>query len=269
MNILNSNKVSFIIILVMVLIGLTYPLISPYDAGNFSFPSLMPPSLDHLLGTDEMGHDISSMLLVGFRVSIGIAIAAAVLSTLIGTALATIAAYYKGLVDRIIVRITEVFILVPEIVVLLFFTAFTKPMVYNSIFAIAFFSWSKITRIIRAKALSAIELEKVQYTLLLKGNILDITLKMWRELYPAVATMFVFQCGKAAVYESTLAFFGIGDPLTKSWGRIIRNALDYEGIFSGNIYCWYLLPPILCILIFVVAISRMAYNVDEIRSEKR
>lgn len=81
--------------------------------------------------------------------------------------------------------------------------------------------------------------------------------------------MFVFQCGKAVVYESTMAYFGIGDPLAKSWGRIIRNALDYEGIFSGNIYLWYLLPPILCILIFVLAISGIVYNVDEIRSEKR
>lgn len=266
MKIFHSNKGSWIIILVMALIGLTYPLISPYEAGDFSFDSLVSPSFDHLLGTDEMGHDILSMLLVGFRVSIGIALAASVLATLSGTVLAIIAAYYKGLVDRVIVRMTEVFILVPEIVVLLFITAIAKPTVYNSILAIAFFSWSKITRIIRAKALTVIELEKVQYTLLLKGNIFDITLKMWRELYPAVATMFVFLCGKAAVYESTLAFFGIGDPLAKSWGRIMRNALDYEGIFSGNTYLWYLLPPLLCILIFVLAISRIAYNVDEIRS---
>lgn len=179
MNVFYSNKVSCIILLVMALIGSTYPLITPYDAGNFGFQSLMSPSLVHLLGTDDMGHDILSMLFVGFRVSIGIAIATAVLSTLIGTVLATIAAYYKGLIDRIIVRVTEVFILVPEIVVLLFFTAFSKPMIYNSIFAIALFSWSKITRIIRVKALSVIELEKVQYTLLLKGNIIDITLKMW------------------------------------------------------------------------------------------
>ncbi|NLI11632.1 MAG: ABC transporter permease, partial [Peptococcaceae bacterium] len=196
------------------------------------------------------------------RITLTIALAAALISTFIGTVLAVACAYYKNWVDTVIVKLTELFIIVPEIVVLLFFAVLAKPGVYNTILAIALFSWSKVARIIRAKSITAIEKEKIQYTLLLKGSIWHVLIKMWRELYPAVATMFIFQCSKAAVYESTLAFFGIGDPLAITWGRMIRTALNYEGIFTGGAYLWYLLPPIACVCIFVVALSVLAYDFE-------
>lgn len=252
--------VSLAVILGMVLIGLAYPILTPYHAGNFSHEVLVPPSGKHLLGTDEMGRDILSMLLAGFRVTMGIALTAAFMATFIGTVLAVLCAYYRGWLDRVVVRLTELFIIVPEIVVLLFFASFAKPAVYNTVLAITFFSWSKVTRIIRARAVPAIAKDKIQYTLLLKGNLGDILVKLWRELYPTVASMFVFQCSKAAVYEATLSFFGIGDPLVCSWGRMIRTALDYEGIFTGGVYLWYLMPPIICISLFVVSLSLLAFE---------
>jgi len=257
-----TNKTAWAVIMSMVFVGVFYPLFSPYNAADFSFQPLMSPSQAHPLGTDEMGHDIFSTLLAGFRVTLGIALAAAVISTFIGTVMAVICAYHKNWVDSLIVKLTELFIIVPEIVVLLFFAALSKPEVYNTIFAIAFFSWSKVARIIRAKSITVIEKEKIQYTLLLKGSLRDVLVKMWRELYPAVATMFIFQCSKAAVYESTLAFFGIGDPLAKTWGRMIRTALNYEGIFTDGTYLWYLLPPVACICIFVVAVSVLAFDFE-------
>jgi len=257
-----TNKVAWAIIIMMLAVGLFYPLFTPYQASDFSFRPLLVPSADHILGTDEMGHDILSMLLAGFRITLSIAIVAALISTFIGTALAVICAYYKNWVDTAIVKLTELFIIVPEIVVLMFFAALSKPAVYNTVFAIAFFAWSKVTRIIRAKGITAIEKEKIQYTLLMKGNLKDLLVKMWRELYPAVATMFIFQCSKAAVYESTLAFFGIGDPLAQTWGRMIRTALNFEGIFTGNTCLWYLLPPVACVLIFVAAVSILAFDYE-------
>lgn len=257
-----TNKAAWVIIIMMLAVGVFHPLFTPYQATDFSFRQLLAPSIVHLLGTDDMGHDILSMLLAGFRITLSIALTAALISTFIGTVLAVLCAYYKSWVDTAIVKLTELFIIVPEIVVLMFFAALSKPAVYNTVFAIAFFAWSKVTRIIRAKAKTAIEKEKIQYTLLMKGNLKDVLVKMWGELYPAVATMFIFQCSKAAVYESTLAFFGIGDPLALTWGRMIRTALNYEGIFIGNTYLWYLLPPIACILIFVVAVSILAFDYE-------
>jgi peptide/nickel transport system permease protein len=254
------RKISIIIIVLMVLIGVFYPLISPYSPDDFSFDSLLKPSLTHLLGTDEMGHDIFSMLLVGFRVTIGISIISAVASTVIGTVLGVMCAYFKGFIDTLIIKTTELFIIIPEIVILMFFAAFSEPNIFNTIAAISFFSWSKVCRIIRANAIVAIDKDDIKYTLLLKGKLRDIIRKLWREIYPIVSTMFVMQCSKAAIYESTLSFFGIGDPLTKSWGKIIKLAMNYEGIFTDNTYVYYLMPPILCICIFVVVLSHIAYE---------
>lgn len=267
MQLFQTNKKAWAVIISMVTIGLISPLVYPYKPGDFSFEPLLVPTCKHLLGTDEMGHDILAMLLAGFKVTLGIAVSAALLSTLIGTVFALLSAFYKGWVDKIIIRVTELTIIIPEIVILLFFAAFSKPDIYHTVLAIAFFSWSKVTRIVRAKTMTVIEKEKLQYTLLLKGNLIDVLVKMWREITPAVSTMFVFQCGKAAVYESTLAFFGIGNPLVISWGRLVRTALDCEGIFSEKTYLWYLMPPLICICVFVVSVSIVAFENDRIGSE--
>jgi len=258
----NKNKFLIIILVIMLLISVFYPILTPYDENDFSFSPLLTPSKTHLLGTDEMGRDIYSMVLSGFRVTIFIAIISAFLSTIIGTVLGVLAGYYKGWVGQVIETLTEFFIIIPEILVILFFAIFSNPRVENTIIAITFFSWSKVCRIIRSKAIVAIEKDKVKYTILLKGNFIDIIKKIWPEIRPVVSTMFILQTSKAAVYESTLSFLGVGDPVLKSWGRTIKSALSYEGIFVDGVYKWYLLPPIICLCVFVVTISLLTYERD-------
>lgn len=248
------------VFIAMILIGLLYPFIVPYSGNNFSFESMQIPSSKHLLGTDEMGHDIFSMLLSGFRITISISVISGLLSTFIGAVLGIAAAYYEGFIDKVIVRITEVFIIVPEIIVILFFAAFSRPRIENTILAITFFSWSKAARIIRAKARVVIQMDKIKYTLLLKGSLRDIFKKMWVEIKPAVYTMFILQCSKAAIYESTISYFGIGDPLLKTWGRLIKSALSCENIFDSGAYLWYLMPPIICLCAFVVSIAFITFE---------
>jgi peptide/nickel transport system permease protein len=113
---------------------------------------------------------------------------------------------------------------------------------------------------IRGRAMTSIELDTIKYTLLLKGTLLDILKKMWRQLYPVVSTIFILQCSKSAVYEATLSYFGIGDPLIKSWGKLMKAALNYEGIFYEGTYMWYLLPPIICICTYVLALSILTFD---------
>lgn len=257
-----KNKILINILIMMFLIAVFYPILTPYDENDFSFSPMLSPSKTHWLGTDEMGRDIYSMVLSGFRATIFIAVISAVLSTILGTVFGVVAGYYKGWVDELILTFTEFFIIIPEIVIILFFAVFSKPKVINTIIAITFFSWSKVCRIVRSKAMVAMEREKVKYTILLKGNLIDIIEKVWPEIRPTVSTMFILQTSKAAVYESTLSFLGVGDPVLKSWGRIIKSALSYEGIFVDGVYKWYLLPPIVCLCVFVVTISLLTYEGD-------
>lgn len=256
------NKIPVWVIILMVLIGLLYPAIVPYDPNDFSHSPLLSPGREHFLGTNDMGQDIFSGLLSGFRITIGISLTVAFLSTLIGLLAAVASAYYKGLVDTIITKITEIFIIVPDIIVIMLFATFTGPRVGDIIFVMTFFSWSRIARVLRNKTLVAINYETVQYTLLLKGNLIDIVKKMWPYIQPAVVTTFVQQSGRAAVYETTLSFLGVGDPTLKSWGNMIKSAMEYDGLFWDYIYIWWLLPPIVCLVLFVLSLAFIVFKTN-------
>lgn len=257
------RKAALIIIVLVVTIGVLYPVITPYDPEDFSYDSLLAPSGEHILGTNNIGQDIFSILLAGFRSSVLIAVASALLSTAIGTAAAVSGAYFKGAADKVIVKLIDFFIITPEIIVIMFFAVFAGPGLMNIVLAISFFSWSRSAKIIRSKACHAINKESVQYTIMMKGSLFHVIKKLWQYIYPSVITMFVLQCSKAILYEANLAFLGIGDPTIKSWGMLIKQALDYEGIFSDGTYLWWLLPPIICIAIFVSSLSILCFDMKK------
>lgn len=79
---------------------------------------------------------------------------------------------------------------------------------------------------------------------------------------PPVSVFFVLQCNRAVMYETTLSFFGIGDPLAKTWGKLIRAAMDYEELYYDHTFLWYLLPPILVVIVFVVSLALLVTEED-------
>ena len=257
------RTVALIFIIIIVLIGVLYPFIVPYDPADFGFEALLGPSKHHLLGTNRIGQDIFSNLLAGFRTSVYIAITSALISTGIGAIFAVAGAYFKGAVDAFIVKLIDFFIIIPEILVIMFFAVFAEPGIGNIILAISLFSWSRAAKLIRAKAFLAINRETVQYTIMMKGNLYFVIKKLWSYIYPTIITMFVLQCGKAIMYEANLAFLGIGDPTIKSWGMLIKKAMEYEGVFADNTYVWWLLPPILWIVVFVSSLSVLCFDMKK------
>jgi len=257
------KKAAIVIIIVIALTGLLYPYLAPYDPGDFSFEPLLTPSAEHLLGTNDIGQDIFSILLAGFRSSVFIAVTSALISTGIGTLAAVSGAYFKGAVDRAVVKLIDFFIIIPEIIVIMFFAVFAGPGLMNIVLAISLFSWSRAAKVIRSKACLAISKEAVQYTLMMKGTLFHVIGKLWYYIFPSVITMFVLQCSKAILYEANLAFLGIGDPTIKSWGILIKQAMNYEGILLDKTYLWWLLPPIFCIVLFVFSLSILCFDLKK------
>lgn len=257
-----SVKIPLWTVIFMIFIGLIGPYILPYSPNDFSFDALQSPSKTHLLGTNTLGQDLFSGWLMGFRISIGVAMLSATISTLIGTVLAFLCAYYRGWIEEVIVKTTDLFMIMPEIILIMVFATFMGPGTLNVILVISLVSWSRVTRVIRGKAVMAIKDEKVLYTLLLKANPFFVFKKLWLEIYPSVATMFILQCSKAVMYETNLSFLGIGDPTVKSWGRMIRQGLDFEGVFQGY-YLWWLLPPIVAIVVFIWCLSLISLRVEK------
>ena len=121
------KKAALLILLIMMVMGIAYPTLAPFQPDDFSSPALLPPGGKHLLGTNKMGQDIFSALLAGFRVTISIALIVSFCSTLIGTVLAISCAFYRRWMDRFIMSVTEIFIIVPEIIVIMLFAAFAGP----------------------------------------------------------------------------------------------------------------------------------------------
>jgi len=250
-----TKKASIIILVVFLLVAIFSKFLMPYSHEDISHSRLLEPSKKHLLGTDEIGHDIFSLLIYGFRITIFTAIISGFFTTLIGTSLAYIAAYYGRSVKMIISEIANLFVVVPEIVMIMFFSSLARPKLIYTIMAIVFFSWPKVYKIALFKIMNYMEKNKVKYTLLIKGNWFDVLKKLLPDILPLMSTFFVLQCNRAVMYESSLSFFGIGDPLKKTWGKLIRAALDYEDLYYDNTFLWYLIPPVLCLILFVISLT--------------
>ena len=186
------------------------PIFSPFPPDDFSSPALLPPGRVHLLGTDEMGHDIFSMVLI------------------------------------------------------LFVAAFAAPTCTNTILSMIFFSWPRVFRIARSRLSACFSSNKVAYTMLIGGNMWDVIRKLWHDGYPVIGTLFMMQASRAVTYETTLAFFGLGDPLLKTWGRLIRSALNYENFFYDNTWCWYLLPAMICVVVYVAVLSVLVFDEEKV-----
>lgn len=253
-----SKKISTIILITFLFVAVFSNLLMPYSHEDISHPRLLEPSLNYLLGTDEIGHDIFSLLIYGFRITIFTAIISGFFTTLIGTSLAYIAAYYGRTIKTIISEIANLFVIIPEIVMIMFFSSLARPKLIYTIMAIVFFSWSKVYKIALFKIMNYMEKSKVKYTLLIRGNWLDVLRKLFPDILPVVSTFFVLQCNKAVMYEASLSFFGIGDPLKKTWGKLIRAALDYDELYYDSTFLWYLVPPVLCLILFVISLTLLS-----------
>lgn len=255
-----TKKVCLIILILYLIMAFASDFIMPFETDDFSHDVLLRPSAEHLLGTDEMGRDIFSMLLNGFKTTIFISLVSGFLSTLTGMALAFVSCLHKGKADSGIFHLSNLFLIVPEIIIIMFFAVFSKPNMTNTILSIVFFSWSKVYKISRSKLMGYMEKNKVKYTLLMKGNVVDLFKKLYFDLYPVAITCFILQCNKSVMYETTLSFFGIGDPLSKTWGKLIKAAMNYENLFYDDTLIWYLIPAILCVFVYVLSLSLLTFE---------
>ncbi|NLW16436.1 MAG: ABC transporter permease [Firmicutes bacterium] len=249
------KKVCLAILALYLVIAIFAPAIMPYAASDFSHRRLAPPGRAHLLGTNELGHDIFSLLINGFRITISLALVAGFATTTLGTALAFISVYFGGLIDDTLHFIANLFLMVPELVVIMFVAVFAAPTLSNTVIAIVLFSWVRVYKIVRAKLLDCLKKDRVIYTLSLKGNFLDVARVLAPDVLPIWGSFFVIQCNRAVMYETTLSFFGIGDPLAKPWGKLIKSAMDYSNLYYDNVFLWYLLPPVLVVLGFVICLA--------------
>jgi peptide/nickel transport system permease protein len=204
--------------------ALAAPLLFPGDPLAIAGPALLPPFSDpaHLLGTDRLGRDVLVELVYGARTTLLVAIASAATALVIGTVVGTLAAFFGGIVDDVLMRITEAFQTVPAFLLSLAFISVTGPTVPTIVLAIALGAWPQPARIARAEVLSLRERDFVAAARVIGMRPLEIAL---REILPNALTPVVSLAAvivaAAVLIEAALSFLGLGDPNRVTWGSMI------------------------------------------------
>ena len=259
------GKVSAIILALLVLMAIFAPLISWLPHERSSGPPLAPPGMPHLLGTDELGVDIWAMICYGARVSLAVGLGTALLAGLGGGIIGMFAAYKGGWVDRLLMRIIDVMIALPNLPVMIVLAAFFGPSLVNIIMVLALFSWSRPARIVRAGALSLKEQPYIKMAAHYGASSFYLLMRHFiPELLPIVMVSMIRLAGKAIVAEASLAFLGLGDPTSRSWGLIIHHAVNFGGIYFTEFWKWWLLYPWIFLTLLVASLAMLGRDLERI-----
>jgi len=224
-----------------------------YDPSEpFVGPRLEGPSSEHWFGTDHLGRDLFSRVVVGSQISLNIGIIVALLSVSIGTFLGSLAGYFGGWLDSLIMRFTDIVINFPFLFFAITIVTILEPNFWNIVLAIGLLSWTSIARIVRANILSLREREFVLAAHSIGAPARRIII---RHILPnTVAPLIVYATltvGIAIIAEAGLSYLGLGvQPPTPSWGNMLQQGKPY---ISSNI--WFTLFPGLFIFISVMCVN--------------
>jgi peptide/nickel transport system permease protein/oligopeptide transport system permease protein len=206
------------------------PIIAPYDPYAIVMEdALQPPSFSHPMGTDVHGRDVMSRLVYGARISLVVSIVARLMSIIIGTLAGLVAGYQGGKTDSIIMRLADVTLAYPGLLLLIAVMAAVGPSRVSLIVALGVVGWASVARIVRAQVLSIKEREFVMAIQSLGGRRSGI---LFRHLLPnclsQLIIIFSMGLGMGIMAESSMSFLGLGaQPPLPSWGSMISAGLDY------------------------------------------
>lgn len=264
-----SGRASIIAILIIVIAGILAGRLSVYPYNSPSGTALQPPDARHWLGTDDLGIDLWAQICYGARLSIIVGMGTALLAGIGGCLIGTISGYFGGLTDKIVMRVTDVMIVLPDLPMMIVIGAFFGPSIGNIILVLALFSWTASARIIRSKIMSVKQENYITAAKSYGAGFWHFALKhFFPVVLPIVAVSIIRLAGRAIVAEASLSFLGLGDPTSKSWGLILNHAMNFEGIYFTEFWKWWITAPLLAITIMVSAIAIFARDLEKFVNTK-
>lgn len=226
---LRRNKLAMVglgIVVVLILMAIFADVIAPYDpirGGDLRTERLLPPSWSHLMGTDDQARDIFSRIVHGSRLTLMVVALVAVIATPIGLAVGTTAGYFGGWVDVVLMRITDIFLAFPRLILALAFVAALGPGIENAIIAIAITSWPPYARLARAETMqirdadyiAAIRLQGAGSARIIWGHVVPLCLS-------SVIVRVTLDMAGIILTAAGLGFLGLGaQPPQPEWGAMI------------------------------------------------
>ena len=260
-----AGLTGLLLTLLVIVAGLLAEVISPGDPFRTAGDPLLEPSGAHLFGTDNLGRDVLAEVVYGTRISMLVAVCSSALAIAIGVAVAVLGAYFSWL-DSLVGVVVDLSLSLPVLPLMILVAALAGPSLQTIVLVIAFFSWPEVARVVRSQALSVVTLPFMDAARLVTTSHTWIIRKhLLPAVTPVVAVSVVLTASRAVLSAAGLAFLGLGDPNSWSWGRILFEAQQSGAMSSA---WWMTLFPSLAILALVLAATLFSIAYNDARSPR-
>ena len=248
-----------VLVTIFVLVGLFGPVVMPADPFELVAPPLTGPGEHTVLGTDYLGRDVFVGIIYGARPTLIIAVTATVVTVLIGVTIGALAGYYGGLIDNVLMRITEFFQVLPPLVFAMVIVAVFSSDIVVVVLAIAVTTWTTEARLTRAEFLKIKEQEYVTASRAIGDrNWRIITKIILPNAMPPIMIAITLRVGITIIYEAALSFLGLTDPELMTWGKMIGLSRDF--FFDA---WWTVTFPGVAILMVVLCIALIGDGLND------
>jgi peptide/nickel transport system permease protein len=255
-----------LLIVLFVLAAVFAPLLAPYDPNSQNLIArLKPPgttsrTFHYLLGSDELGRDLLSRVIFGARASLIVAFASVLLSGTFGVAAGMIAGYRRGIAELVIMRIVDVFLSIPAILLAIITVAVLGPSLLNVIVVLALTRWPRYARVAYGQTLAVANMPYVKLSTLMGASIFRVLgLHILPNIIGAVSVVATLEFGLMVLFEAGLSFLGLGvQPPTASWGAMLSTGRNY----IANAW-WVATFPGLSLFLLVLAVNLIGDTVRD------
>ncbi len=246
-----------------VLLALLAGALAPYDPGAPAGDPLEAPSLAHPLGTNSVGQDLISQLLLGARTSLFVAAFAGAGTILLGATVGLLAGWRGGAVDRVLMRVVDVVLVIPKLPLLIAVAAYAGARLWAIALVIALTMWAPSARVLRSQVLSLRSRTHLRAAVSFGAGTAHVLRRhVVPELAPLLASGLVAACGHAVAIEAGLSFLGLGDPARASWGATMRDALDFPGLAYTTAWTWWLVPPVAAVCLVLLGLTFLGIRIE-------
>ena len=257
-----SGVIGLSLIILLVIIALIAPYISPYDPTERVGRPFSPPSSAHALGTNDIGQDILSELIYGARISLFVGLMAGTITIVIGVSVGLLAGYFPHLGGPLM-RLTDIVLVLPFLPLLVILAAYLGRSLVITMLIIGLLIWASTARLIRSQVLIIVNQDFVTAAQSLGAGHWHIIIHhVLPQVLLLAITEFVQVIGQAILLEASLSFLGLGDPLQKSWGSVLYWA-QVRGAFLSPAWAWWVLPPGLLIGMATLGFAMVGFALEQ------
>jgi peptide/nickel transport system permease protein len=261
-----AGRVGVVVLVLVALMAVAGPMIFPFDpskVGTSAASIFAPPSASHWMGTDELGRDVFREFLAGAGISLLVGLLATVISIVVGSAVGLAAGYLGGWVDVALMRLTDFFLVLPTIPLVIALAALFGQSLGIIILVIGLTGWPPVGRIVRSQVLSLRERQfVVRVRSMGASNTRIVGLHILPNVAPLIFANAVLVIAGSILAEATLAFLGLGDPVHVSWGTMLHFAFAAGAVGRGA--WWYFLPPGIGIVFVVLGFTLAGHTLDRV-----